>query len=153
MKIFSSHGPGEYDGPIMICAKSTDSVQSPQGTILVVDDDQALRQLVGMVLKGSGYNVLLASSGSEAIATLAEHVGEVTVAVLDWTMPTMSGAEVCRKMRSIDSALPVLVVSGVEDCGELDRPNVNGFLAKPFGAKELIDKVALVRADHARHKK
>ena len=76
-------------------------------TVLVVDDDKHQRLLYKEEFERDGYQVLLASSGQEAVATVAE--GEVDVVVLDIAMPGMDGVETLSKILDIDRQLPIIL--------------------------------------------
>ena len=111
-------------------------------TILIVDDDEGVRQTLAEVLTLEGYNVEEASSGEEAIAVaMRKHVDSF---LLDMVMPRMSGVEVCRAIRKLENyqTTPIIFVTGVEE---------NWGLAEAFdaGADDLISKppnIVILRA-------
>jgi len=81
-------------------------------TVLVVEDDPAVRNLVESVLKRYGYTVLLAESGAEAIALFESKWQDIDLALLDVIMPKMNGKQVCEKLRQRSPRLKVLFLSG-----------------------------------------
>ncbi|HRI18362.1 MAG TPA: response regulator, partial [Burkholderiaceae bacterium] len=117
------------------------------GTILVVDDEEIVRLPAQRILKRLGFDVIAVGSGSEAIDRVADPANEIRMALLDWRMPEMDGAETLAVLRQIDPELPVLVMSGYTESQTLssfhDGPTP-AFLAKPFGVDLLTEKVRQV---------
>jgi two-component system cell cycle sensor histidine kinase/response regulator CckA len=109
-------------------------------TILVVEDDRALRELLRITLESSGYKVLAAADAAEALR-LAESPGRaIALLVSDVMMPGMTGPDLARQLRASRAGLEVLLVSGYpRDCELLD-PRV-AFLQKPFRPQALTDMV------------
>ena len=113
-------------------------------TVLVVDDEPALRNIARGALEREGYHVFTAASGEEALS-LYEEVGyNVDLVVLDVGMPGMGGTQCLDRLREIDPDVLVLVVSGYSPEGPLlsimERKPA-GYLAKPFRASQLLDSV------------
>jgi CheY-like chemotaxis protein len=108
-------------------------------TILVVEDQQAVRHLIREILEMSGYVVLEAASGKEALRISAEHARPIRLMVTDVVMPGMSGTELGEKLRAARPEMKVLYVSGYADDalheGVLDARAA--FLQKPVKAAEL----------------
>ncbi len=122
-------------------------VERTGGVVMVVDDDEDLRELVVQVLTDAGFETVAARHGREALARLK--AGELTpeLILLDLEMPVMSGWEF-RREQLRDPALaqvPVLVTSSAEP-GALAA---SGYLAKPYAAADLLRAVAAVRAGRA----
>jgi polar amino acid transport system substrate-binding protein len=87
----------------------------PQGgseTILLAEDDPAVRYLVQSVLSGFGYHIMLAHDGQEAVEIFSRHAGTVDLALFDVIMPRMSGKQACDELRKLNPALKVLFLSG-----------------------------------------
>lgn len=115
--------------------------------ILVVDDEQAVRESLRRSLSFNGYDVLLAPDGVEAIAIV--HDENPDIMVLDVNMPNMDGLEVCRTLRSEGWGRPILMLTardGVSDrVAGLDA-GADDYLPKPFALEELLARVrSLVR--------
>lgn len=115
--------------------------------ILVVDDEQAVRESLRRSLGFNGYDVLLAPDGAEAIAIV--HDENPDIMVLDVNMPNMDGLEVCRTLRSEGWGRPILMLTardGVSDrVAGLDA-GADDYLPKPFALEELLARVrSLVR--------
>jgi len=112
------------------------------GRVLIADDEQAIRQSVGGILRYEDFEVDEAESGESAIARLAK--GGIDVLLLDVKMPGMDGFEVMQRMRDDGIDVPVVVVSGhdaVENAVEAIRRGAHDFLEKPFGKEQLVVRV------------
>ncbi len=119
-------------------------------TILVIDDDPHIRELVSALLSGEGFVVCEAKNGREALTKLGE--AKIDLCVLDLMMPDMDGYEFCRHARRYYEDLPILMLTAK---GGLDN-KVKGFelgaddyLTKPFEGMELVVRVkALLKRYH-----
>ena len=109
-------------------------------TILVVEDEEALRDMIQEVLSGSGYETLTASSGAEALDKV-RHVPDIDLVITDVVMPEMNGVTLNREITRYAAQTPVLFISGYADEQLAHRgillPDVR-FLAKPFTAEQLL---------------
>jgi CheY-like chemotaxis protein len=106
-------------------------------SVLVVDDDDDVRQLLAEALQSQGHRVLLAEDGQAGLAMLERH--RVDAIVVDFAMPGMNGAEFARLARERLPGLPVLVVSGHADSAALEAAigTEVTLLRKPFGLSTL----------------
>jgi two-component system, OmpR family, alkaline phosphatase synthesis response regulator PhoP len=115
-------------------------------TILVVDDEQRLRDVVRSYLEQAGYTVLLAETGPAALEQTQHHHPDVIV--LDLLLPGLDGLEVCRRLRTFSNAYVLMLTAKAE---ELDRVvglevGADDYLTKPFSPRELVARVrALLR--------
>lgn len=109
-------------------------------TVLVAEDDEALRRLMVQVLRRNGYNVLEAASGEAALALLDDAIDLV---VSDVVMGALSGIDLATRIPSGDDAPAILLVSGTADESVLDglEPRTCDFLAKPFRPSQFVDRV------------
>ena len=120
-------------------------------TILVVDDDAHIREVVQYALEREGFTVELARDGAQGLAR-AEH-GGVDLVILDVMMPEMDGLEVCRRLRAA-GPLPIIFLSSRGE--EVDRIvglelGGDDYLPKPFSPRELVARVrAVLRRQQAR---
>lgn len=115
-----------------------------QGTVLVVDDEESVRNTSARILKSHGYNVLLAGNGQEAIDAVTVH-SEIAAVVLDLAMPIVPGDQAAPRLRSLRPDLPILLSSGYPEAEATRRFAAHGitaFLQKPYVASTLLDKVA-----------
>jgi two-component system, OmpR family, response regulator MprA len=116
--------------------------------ILVVDDERAVRESLRRALELEGYEIDLAEGGEEALRRLASNA-EPDAMILDVLMPGVDGLEVCRRLRSEGSRLPVLMLTArveVEDRVEGLDAGADDYLTKPFALDELKARLrALLR--------
>ena len=115
--------------------------------LLVVDDEQAVRESLRRSLRFNGYEVLTANDGLEAVETVRAENPELVI--LDVMMPNMDGLEVCRTLRSEGWDRPILVLTardGVSDRVSGLDAGADDYLPKPFALEELLARVrSLVR--------
>ena len=114
----------------------------PAGTILVVEDEAAVRKLAVKALEKEGCTVLAAENGIEALALVDRLEGSLDLVVTDLVMPDMGGRELADELRRRRPALPVLFMSGYDDAMVDDADAANHFLAKPFTPRALAARVA-----------
>ena len=113
---------------------------SRDGAVLVVDDEPAVRQLTAMTLRELGLSVIEAGCGEEAVRLLREHGSAVEWALVDASMPGMSGPSTLRALRSLAPNLPAVVVSGKNEpelLEQFDGLAIRGILRKPFSLTDL----------------
>jgi len=113
-------------------------------TILLVEDEPAVRGLVHETLRLQGYTVLVARHGIEALLASAKCVGPIHLLLTDVVMPQMSGPEVAEKVQIARPEIKVLYMSGYPDHPVFDQDGVShltGFLQKPFSPPALVQKV------------
>lgn len=112
-------------------------------TVLVVDDEPALRGLVARMLRLEGHRVLEAAGGPDAIALYAEHVGDIAVVVTDVVMPDMDGRVLANRLLELNPSLGVVLMSGYIPQNALDMrdsPRMR-FVAKPFRSSDICRAV------------
>jgi len=115
-----------------------------EGTILIVDDEEAIREVTRGILESLGYLVIEARSGKEAISIYKEQGKNIDLVILDMIMPGMSGGATFDVLKSMNPQVKVILASGYPENGMakeiLDR-GVMGFLQKPFRIDDLSSKV------------
>jgi len=120
------------------------AVRPPAGfhaaRILLVDDDDAVREVTGAMLRELGYTVVEAASGGGAL-DLLDREPDIDLMLIDFAMPGMNGAEVARRVETKRPALPILFVTGFADRSALTGIDEERIISKPFVADELADKV------------
>ena len=117
---------------------------SGAGTILLVEDEDAVRAFASRALSTRGYNVLEASNGELALGIVEQCGDEIDLVISDVVMPNMDGPSMAKKVRERYPDIKVIFISGyTEDAfeDELDRPEDFLFLPKPFSLKQLASKV------------
>jgi two-component system cell cycle sensor histidine kinase/response regulator CckA len=115
-----------------------------EGIILLVEDEEGLRQLNARGLASRGYTVLEAGNGVEAIEVLEKSSGQIDLVVSDVVMPEMDGPTLLRELRTRNPGLKIIFVSGyAEDAFQKHLPADGqfAFLAKPFTLKQLVNAV------------
>jgi PAS domain S-box-containing protein len=116
-----------------------------QETLLLVEDEDAVRDLAQHLLLSLGYRVLTAASGTEALAVWSRHEGEVQALVSDLVMPHMGGRELAAALRARRPGLPVLFISGfVREGGPVGPEFEAPILMKPFARDDLARAVRQV---------
>ncbi|MGA2715317.1 MAG: response regulator [Bryobacteraceae bacterium] len=116
-------------------------------TILVVDDEEIVRDVARAILRSSGYRVLLAESGEAAMALMREHAHKICLMLLDASMTGWSARSTVASLRSLSPDLAIVVSSGFsseEALRHFDPDRVSGFVQKPYTASRLRDAVSLV---------
>ena len=113
-------------------------------TILIVDDEEDVRQVLQRILERGGYTVVVARDGPEAIALCRQQGIALDLVVLDVIMPHMGGQETFRQLRQIDPQLKVLLSSGYSENGQAAAAmadGARGFLQKPYDMETVLRKV------------
>ena len=119
----------------------------PQGdgeTILVVDDEQSIREITEATLQQFGYKVLTAPDGTEALAVFAKNSADIAAVLTDMAMPYMDGVVLVRALKKIDPKVKAIAMSGLinpEHAAELRELDVTSTLSKPFTAEDLLTVV------------
>ena len=112
-------------------------------TLLLVDDEDALRQLISELLVNHGYRVLTAADGVEAVALYARERHSISLLITDMAMPRMGGEGTIRAVRRMKADLPVIAISGNRDPATIAHiaPDLK-FLSKPFTSEALLHLIA-----------
>jgi two-component system cell cycle sensor histidine kinase/response regulator CckA len=118
----------------------SNSGATPSETILVVEDEPAVRQLVTAALERAGYRVLEARDGEKAVSLFDANAADIDLLLTDLRMPQMGGAELARRLRARAPQLKVICVSGYPGTG-VDLNLTEHYLAKPFSKADLLNKV------------
>jgi PAS domain S-box-containing protein len=154
LKVYSEPGSGSLFRIALPAMKSAgDSVVSPsdgadaadeswrgRGAVLLADDEAALLTLGSLMLRRLGFEVVAAKDGVEAVEALRRRKTDIVLALLDLTMPRMSGMETCVALREISPDLPVVMSSGYsasEVAEKMGDRSVSGIIQKPFTLSQL----------------
>lgn len=122
-------------------------------SILVVEDEQAIALGLKFNFEQEGYDVVLAGDGPVALEHFERHRLDVDLVVLDLMLPSMSGYEICRRIRALDDQVPIIVLSARSlsedralafDCG------TDQYMTKPFALPELLSRVRNLIERHPR---
>jgi two-component system cell cycle sensor histidine kinase/response regulator CckA len=119
------------------------SAASSATTILLVDDDESIRDLGERILKREGYNVLTAPCGKEALDIYGQEQDRIALVILDLSMPRMGGEECLDKLLKIDPAAKVIISTGLSpsEIGEPMNSQAKGFVNKPYEISRLLQAV------------
>ncbi len=115
-----------------------------RGTVLLVEDEEAVRAFSARVLRNKGYNVLEARSGEVALEVLRDHGDPIDLLITDVVMPQLDGPGLVREVRADRPELKVIYISGYTERNlshSLDLEGPTHFLAKPFTLKQFAEKV------------
>lgn len=115
-----------------------------EGTILVVDDEESVRNVAARMLESFGFTVLTARDGREGVNVFCHHVREIRAVLLDMTMPNLNGEETLREIRQIRQDALVILMSGYSEQDATTRfigKRLSGFIQKPFRMDDLRAKL------------
>jgi two-component system, cell cycle sensor histidine kinase and response regulator CckA len=135
--------PVSHGVPALFQIGSADEGQC-KGTILLVDDEPLICGIGRRILETSGYRVITATNGSQAVESYRRHQDDVDLVLLDVILPDRSGLEVLKAIRDLNGSAPVLISSGyTTESGirEALAENAAGFIQKPYRINELLGKV------------
>ncbi|WP_339831260.1 phosphate regulon transcriptional regulator PhoB [uncultured Parvibaculum sp.] len=116
-------------------------------TVMIVEDEEALLTLLQYNLDKEGYKVITASDGEEAVLMIKETTPDLVL--LDWMLPSLSGIEICRRLRARDETrnLPIIMITARGEEGDRIRgldTGADDYLTKPFSMTELLARVRAV---------
>jgi PAS domain S-box-containing protein len=115
------------------------------GTVLVADDETALRQTIVEILRSSGYNVLESRSAEDALEIARRSAGKIDILLTDIVMPGLRGTELARRVQEIQPHVKVVFMSGyAEGLPEAELPPNSAFLQKPFRFATLLEQLKLI---------
>jgi PAS domain S-box-containing protein len=155
LKVYSEPGRGTTVKVLLpLCRRPAeeeedqDAVQPPPAgepaTVLVVDDEEMVRELTRASLEQFGFTVLSAADGQEGVELFAERADEVDLVLLDMTMPRMGGEEAFRELRKLRPRVPVILSSGYNEQDATARfagKGLAGFIQKPYRPSELLARI------------
>ena len=113
-------------------------------TILVIDDEEAIREVAFDILGSYGYRVRLAADGEEGVAIFRKQARQIDMVILDMVMPRQGGRETFLELKEIDPKVRVLFSTGYsqnEKVNEIMALGVRGFIQKPYQVRDLLAKV------------
>lgn len=114
---------------------------SMNARILVIDDDAALAEMIGIVLRAEGYDISFCADGSAALE--AFHAAKPALVLLDLMLPGMDGIEVCGAIRA-ESGVPIIMLTAKSDTADIVQGLESGaddYMVKPFNPKELVARI------------
>jgi CheY-like chemotaxis protein len=120
-------------------------------TVLVVDDEQTVREVIRDMLKSHDMKVIEAANGREGIEIYREHGDSIFLVLLDTTMPEMNGDEVFKQLRQMNPDAKVILISGYNEQDATSffvGKGLAGFIQKPFTLEKLIEKLNELLVDN-----
>jgi CheY-like chemotaxis protein len=130
----------------------TEPVKKGRETVLLVDDDDSMLEVGGDLLKVMGYHVYTARDGAEALDIYNRSGEEIDLVLMDMIMPRMGGGEAFDRIKKMNPAVKVLLLSGYSIDGEaakiLER-GCSGFIQKPFKMDELSKTIESILGEQA----
>lgn len=114
---------------------------APRGRVLVVDDDAALSEMLGIVLRGEGFEPVFCADGAEALAAFRESKPDLVL--LDLMLPGRDGIDVCRAIRA-ESGTPIVMLTAKSDTVDVVvglESGADDYVVKPFKPKELVARI------------
>jgi CheY-like chemotaxis protein len=137
-----------------VAAEGAAAARAPEaagaGSVLLVDDDEALLGLGKLLLTRLGYRVTACRSAMKALRIFSASPGDFDVAITDWNMPEMSGETLAQHLSGVRPGVPILICTGLGESAiaTLEGVNVRGVLPKPFTFQTLAEalKRAMARA-------
>jgi CheY-like chemotaxis protein len=147
--IYLPRAQGVADAAEPATATERASATTKGTLILLVDDDQSVRDITSSLLKDMGYSVVEAGSGGAAL-DLLEREPDIKLMLVDFAMPGMNGAEVARQAYAKRPHLPILFVTGFADRAAMEGVSEAYIVGKPFMSNELSSKVNAVLASGTR---
>jgi PAS domain S-box-containing protein len=132
------------EGPIENRLSNSETLQGT-GTILLVDDEPAIRFTNRLILEDAGYKVITAENGCEALEVFKNRQTDIDLIILDMIMPKMYGNECFYKLKQIDPQVKVILCSGFPqdaDINEMKRAGMVAFICKPCKSHELLKVVS-----------
>jgi PAS domain S-box-containing protein len=146
---FKVYLPAEVSRSISAVA-AIHQTQLPRGSgelILVVDDEEGVRQLTGRTLERFGYSVVVAANGAEAVSLYAKSAGAIALVLTDMSMPIMDGPATIIALRTIDPHVKIVGSSGLDASGRMAKAlgaGVTNFVPKPYTAEMLLQTIGRV---------
>ena len=124
-----------------------EKIKGGQETILLVDDEEQILEIGAQQLSGSGYNVLTAHNGEEALEVFKAKRDEIAVVILDLSMPVMGGHKCLQELLLLSPEIKVIISTGYSlagDIGEAMSSGAAALLSKPFSKHEMLKTVRMV---------
>ncbi|PMB48736.1 hybrid sensor histidine kinase/response regulator [Fischerella thermalis CCMEE 5201] len=157
VNVYSEVGKGSQFKVFLPAQQTPESLEEPEKElpigngelILVVDDEDSIRDITKTSLETHNYKAITASDGIEAIALYAEHRDEISVVLTDMLMPSMDGLTTIRTLKKINPNVKIIAVSGLASTEKVNAAadiGVKAFLSKPYTAKQLLQTIGVVKS-------
>jgi PAS domain S-box-containing protein len=136
--------PASSSPPVKRRDVSPSPTVAGEGIVLLVDDEETIRNGAKAGLERSGYRVILAENGADGVRIFRDRHSEISAVVLDRTMPGMGGEEALAEMQDIEPKVPIILSTGYDEAETLSRlagRNLAGFLQKPYTIETLLSEI------------
>jgi CheY-like chemotaxis protein len=133
--------------PVTDPEMEADTAWRGNGLVLLADDEESIRSMGRHLLERSGFEVMVAANGREAVDLFVQHRGRVRLVILDLTMPHLDGEACYRELRRVDPEVKVIMTSGYDEQDVISRfvgNELAGFVQKPYKAADLLPVVRQV---------
>lgn len=141
----------ESSNYVQVEGKIIEAYQDAAGKVLVVDDEESVREMSCMMLEDMGFETLSAANGREALDIYKQHVDEICFVFTDLTMPQMGGKELYSKLKALNPDCKVILCSGYnsqEAIQQFSGKGLTGFVQKPFTAQEIQHEINKIMGEH-----
>jgi DNA-binding NtrC family response regulator len=119
--------------------------ESARGRLLLVDDEDSIRRVLGAILKRRGIDVVTAATGDEAIKVLEQKKSAVDWALVDLHLPDMNGMALAEELRTLSPSMQVMLASGeLGDACKSELPARMTFIQKPFTVDQVLERLKRV---------
>lgn len=142
--VFTIHFPAVIDetkGSPLINGDRLETIPRGGETVLLVDDEETIRDIGQQMLKDFGYTPVTAASGEEALQLFCRKQKEIDLVVMDLNMPGMGGYKCMETMKGLNADLPIIVASGytpAESVVKCSEAGADGFISKPYNISEFL---------------
>jgi CheY-like chemotaxis protein len=122
----------------------TTDLRKAKETVLLIDDDEMVVDVSEHILNNSGYDVVSAKSGKEAIEVYKENHSRIDMVILDMILPDMGGGDTYDRLKEINPGIKALLASGYDidyQGRDIMERGCDGFIQKPFNMNELLEKI------------
>lgn len=127
----------------------TTELRNGKETVLLIDDDEMVVDVGERLLKNSGYDVVSAKTGKEAIEVFRGSHGRIDMVILDMILPDMGGGDTYDRLKVINPEIKILLASGYDidyQGRDIMERGCNGFIQKPFNMSDLLEKIREILA-------
>lgn len=117
------------------------------GRILLVEDEESVRDLAVRMIRHCGYDVITATNGAECLGLFQKNVEDIDIVLMNLVMPKIDGVEALDRMRAIDPGTKIIIMSGFnreQTLGRFDEKKPDGFIQKPYSVIDLREELARV---------
>lgn len=135
---FKIYLPAQENAVIDVVSEKEKNLLGDGELILVVDDEESIREITKVTLEANGYSAITAVDGTEAITAFATHGNKIALVITDMMMPYMDGTATIRALQKMNPDVKIIAVSGLKQDGQIIHQDNVTFLNKPYTSEKLI---------------